>query len=154
MKFALNGALTIGTLDGANIEIRDHVGADNIFIFGLTAAEVAVRRLDGWHPEFSIVASPALAGAIEAIGRGTFSPGEDARFAPIVDELRRIDRFLVTADFDSYAEAQRRVAALWRDRDAWWRAAVLNTAGMGPFSSDRAIGEYAEKIWHVTGLER
>ncbi len=154
MKFALNGALTIGTLDGANIEIRDHVGADNIFIFGLTAAEVAVRRLDGWHPECSIVASPALAGAIEAIGRGTFSPGEDTRFAPIVDELRRTDRFLVTADFDSYAEAQRRVAALWRDRDAWWRAAVLNTAGMGPFSSDRAIGEYAEKIWHVTGLER
>ena len=154
MKFALNGALTIGTLDGANIEIRDHVGADNIFIFGLTAAEVAARRVDGWRPEFSIAASPALVGAIEAIGRGAFSPGEDTRFGPIVDELRRTDRFLVTADFDSYAEAQRRVAALWRDRDAWWRAAVLNTAGMGSFSSDRAIGEYAEKIWHVTGLER
>jgi starch phosphorylase len=154
MKFALNGALTIGTLDGANIEIRDHVGADNIFIFGLTAAEVATRRVDGWQPEFSIAASPALAGAIEAIGCGTFSPGEDRRFAPIVEELRRTDRFLVTADFDSYAEAQRRVAALWRDHDAWWRAAALNTAGMGLFSSDRAISEYAEKIWHVTGLER
>lgn len=153
MKFALNGALTIGTLDGANVEIRDHVGADNIFICGLSAEEVVARKRDGWRPEQSIAASPALAEVLDAIGSGVFSPDDPGRFRPIVDELRQTDRFLVTADFDSYAETQRRVARAWRDQPGWWRAAVMNTAGMAYFSSDRAVSEYARKIWHTRGIE-
>jgi starch phosphorylase len=153
MKFALNGALTIGTLDGANVEIRDHVGDDNIFIFGLTAAEVADRKRDGWRPHHSISASPALAEVIDAVWSGVFSPDDASRFHPLVHELRGDDRFLVTADFDSYAQSQRRVDRLWVDQEAWWRASIMNTAGMAYFSSDRAIGDYARNIWRTTGLE-
>ncbi|MDD2877604.1 MAG: glycogen/starch/alpha-glucan phosphorylase [Acidiphilium sp.] len=153
MKFALNGALTIGTLDGANVEIRDHVGAENIFIFGLTADEVAAHKHDGWRPRQSIGASPALAEVIDAVYSGVFSPGEPDRFHPIVHELRGDDRFLVTADFDAYAQSQRSVDQLWQNPEAWWRAAINNTAGMAYFSSDRAIGEYARGIWQTSGLE-
>ncbi|MHB1302492.1 MAG: glycogen/starch/alpha-glucan phosphorylase [Acidiphilium sp.] len=153
MKFALNGALTIGTLDGANVEIRDHVGADNIFIFGLTADEVAARRNDGWHPRESIAASPALAEVIDAVESGVFSPEDAARFHPIVRELREHDRFLVTADFDSYLDMQRRIDRDWLAQESWWRASILNTAGMAHFSSDRAIAEYAENIWRTAPLE-
>ncbi|KAA2238210.1 glycogen/starch/alpha-glucan phosphorylase [Salinarimonas soli] len=150
MKFALNGAITVGTLDGANVEIRDHVGADNIFIFGLTTEEVEVRlRGGGAKGEGAIAASPRLHGVMEALSSGLFSPEDTGRFRPIVDALTHNDRYLVTADFDSYWNAQRAVDALWRDPAAWWRMSILNTARIGWFSSDRTIREYAEEIWRV-----
>ncbi len=149
MKLALNGALTIGTLDGANIEIRDHVGPENVFIFGMTAAEVEARRARGYDSGPEIAASPALATVLDQIAGGVFSPEDPTRYAGLVDMLRHDDRFLVCADFDSYYQAQRDVAALWRRPDAWWRTSILNTAGMGWFSADRAIREYAANIWNV-----
>ena len=149
MKLALNGALTIGTLDGANIEIRDHVGADNIFIFGLDAAGVQARMTDPNYAEAAIAASPRLKAALDIIEAGGFSPEEPGRFQAIVDNLRRNDRYLLTADFDDYWRAQRAVDAAWNDPKAWWRAAILNTARMAWFSSDRSMREYAEEIWRV-----
>jgi starch phosphorylase len=150
MKLALNGALTIGTLDGANIEIKDNVGDDNIFIFGLTAAEVEARKAAG-HPTAAenIAASPMLAQVLDAIGGGVFSPDDPNRFKPLVDSLRSQDRYMLTDDFDSYWAAQRRVDDLWNDQPRWTRAAILNIANMAWFSSDRTIGEYAEQIWDV-----
>jgi starch phosphorylase len=149
MKLALNGALTVGTLDGANIEIRDHVGPDNIFIFGMNAGEVAARAAGGFAAAAAIAASPMLAEVLDALAAGAFSPEEPGRYAGLVDMLRHDDRFMVCADFDSYYATQRRIDALWASPAAWWRASVLNTAGMGWFSSDRAIREYAGQIWHV-----
>ena len=149
MKLALNGALTIGTLDGANIEIRDHVGAENIFIFGMTTAEVAERVNAKFRGADAIAASPRLQRVVESLAAGAFSPGEPARFAPIVQSLTDYDRFMVAADFDTYWDAQRSVDRLWQSPDRWWRAAILNTARMAWFSSDRAIREYARDIWHV-----
>ena len=134
MKLALNGALTIGTLDGANMEIRDRVGADNMFIFGLTAEQVEERRRHGpGARETDRRVAGAAAGA-GRVGTGVFSPDEPQRFRDLVDDLTGYDRFMVTADFDAYAAAQRQVAARWRDRRAWWRSSVLNTAHMGWFS--------------------
>jgi starch phosphorylase len=149
MKLALNGALTIGTLDGANIEIRERVGAENLFIFGLTAAEVEKRRAAGLAAKDAIAASSALRAALKAIESGEFSPDDRARYANVVADLRERDYFMVCADFDTYAAAQRAADALWRDRPAWWRSAILNTARVGWFSSDRAIREYAGEIWRV-----
>ncbi|MBS0249037.1 MAG: glycogen/starch/alpha-glucan phosphorylase [Proteobacteria bacterium] len=149
MKLALNGALTIGTLDGANIEIRENVGADNVIIFGLTAEEVAQRQQDLYRGSDAIAASPRLAAAIDAIANGTFSDGDTDRYAPIVAALRDYDRFMVAADFDDYWKAQRSVDRLWRSPQDWWRMSILNTARMGWFSSDRTIGEYAADIWNV-----
>jgi starch phosphorylase len=149
MKLALNGALTIGTLDGANIEICERVGADNIFIFGLRADEAAARRCDGWNPADGIAASPALAGAIGAIEAGVLSPGDPQRFERLTQALRRSDDYLVTADFDDYFSAQRRIDALYRRRADWAQACIMNIAGMGWFSSDRAIRSYAEAIWRT-----
>jgi starch phosphorylase len=149
MKLALNGALTIGTLDGANIEIRDHVGADNVFIFGLTAAEVAQRRAKGLDAAATIAASPVLDDVLDAIESGVFSPEEPARYHGLVDALRHHDYFMVTADFDAYHAMQREVAARWQRPAEWWRRAVLNTARVGWFSSDRAISEYARDIWNI-----
>ncbi len=149
MKLALNGALTVGTLDGANIEIRDHVGADNIFIFGLTAEEVAARKRSGYDPREAIAASRELSQALTAIKSGVFSPDDETRYTGLVRELYEADPFMVCADFDSYAAAQREVDALWRTPSAWRRKAILNTAGVGWFSSDRTIGEYAADIWKV-----
>jgi starch phosphorylase len=149
MKLALNGALTIGTLDGANIEIGEHVGWENIFIFGMTAEEVNARRAAGNDSKKSIEASPDLLDAIGAIGSGLFSPDEPGRYAELVDVLTHHDTFMVCGDFDAYAEKQREVAAKWRDRHAWWQASVLNTARMGWFSSDRTIREYCEDIWNI-----
>ena len=147
MKLALNGALTIGTLDGANVEIRDHVGPENIFIFGLTAPEIEARRQAG--KGVSAPPSPALAEVLDALASGMFSPNERERYRGFVDRLLADDRYLVIADFDAYAEAQAKVAECWLDADRWWRMSVLNTAGMGWFSSDRGIREYAEEIWRV-----
>ncbi len=149
MKLALNGALTIGTLDGANVEILEHVGQDNIFIFGLTTEEVAERRRKGIDMSEVIAGSPKLAEVLDAVGSGVFSPGEPDRFGGLVNAIRHYDHFMVAADFDAYSSAQRAVDARWHDRSAWWRSSVINTARMGFFSSDRAISEYAAEIWGV-----
>jgi starch phosphorylase len=149
MKLALNGAITIGTLDGANIEIRDHVGADNVIIFGLTAEEVEARQQAQFKGAVAAAASPRLAAVLESLAAGAFSPDDPARFAPIVQSLTDYDRFMVAADFDTYWEAQRKVDALWRAPADWWRMSILNTARMGWFCSDRTIREYARDIWNV-----
>ncbi|VXC68184.1 glycogen/starch/alpha-glucan phosphorylase [Sphingomonas sp. 8AM] len=149
MKFALNGALTIGTLDGANVEIRDHVGAENIVIFGLTADEVAAKRADGYNPRDVIENSAELAQAVNAIASGVFSPDDHDRYRDLMNGLYDHDWFMVAADFDAYAAAQRDVDARWADRDGWSRSAIRNVANMGWFSSDRTIGEYAHEIWGV-----
>lgn len=149
MKLALNGTLTIGTLDGANIEIRQHVGAENIFIFGMTAEDVATRRQRGLDASDVIAASPVLAEVLDAVQGGVFSPDDRNRYAGLVDGLRHHDYFMVCADFDAYYTCQRDIAALWRRPEVWWRASILNTAGMAWFSSDRAIREYAAEIWKV-----
>ena len=149
MKLALNGALTIGTLDGANIEIRDHVGAENIAIFGMEAGDVMVRRKQGLDATDVISRSPRLARAITAIESGAFSPDDPARFASIGHALRYLDHYMVSADFDSYYAAQRGIDARWQVVPAWTRASILNVARMPWFSSDRTIREYAEDIWNV-----
>jgi len=144
MKLALNGALTIGTLDGANLEILERVGPENIFTFGLTAEQVEERRSTGMRP-----LSPTLERVLDVIDAGTFSPEEPDRYRSLVSDLREHDWFMVSADFEAYAETQRRVADRWCDRQGWWRSSVLNTANMGWFSSDRTIREYAREIWGV-----
>jgi starch phosphorylase len=150
MKLSLNGALTIGTLDGANIEIREQVGPENIFIFGLTADEVAEQRRRGYSPAEAAAKSPDLVKTLELIDSGHFSPGNLADGKPIVDRLlSEGEPYFVLADFASYAEAQDEVDALYRQPDAWYRKAVLNTLSMGVFSSDRSIREYAQRIWHI-----
>jgi starch phosphorylase len=149
MKFALNGALTIGTLDGANIEMKEEVGDDNIFIFGLTAEDVALVREHGYDPMREIQGSPALSQVIKMIADGVFSPDDKGRFRPLLESLSRGDWFLVLKDFSSYVACQERVSQLWRDPDRWARMSILNTAGMGKFSSDRCAMEYAKEIWNV-----
>ena len=149
MKFALNGALTIGTLDGANIEILERVGADNMVIFGLTAEEVAEKRANGYDPRAIIEGSRELAQAVHSIASGVFSPGDPGRFAGLMDGLMTSDWFMLAADFDAYAAAQRNVDARWRDRAGWRASAIRNIANVGWFSSDRTISEYARDIWGV-----
>jgi starch phosphorylase len=149
MKLALNGAITIGTLDGANVEIRERVGPENIAIFGLTAEEVAATRRAGPHADAAIAASPRLQAVLASLESGEFSPEEPGRFRPLADALRGADEFLVTADFEAYWAAQRGIDAWRRDAHAWWRASILNTAGTAWFSSDRTIREYADEIWRV-----
>jgi len=149
MKFALNGALTIGTLDGANIEIKDHVGDDHIVIFGLTADEVAAKRADGYNPRAVIEGSAELSQAVSAIESGVFSPDDPARYRGLMAGLYDHDWFMVAADFDAYAAAQRDVDRRWGDTAGWRRSTVLNVANMGWFSSDRTIAEYAREIWGV-----
>lgn len=149
MKLALNGALTIGTLDGANVEIQEQVGADNIFIFGLTTEEVEARKRRGPYAQSSIAASPRLEEALNSLDSGVFSPDEPDRFRLLTGELRDRDRFMITADFESYWTAQRRVDQYWDQHGRWWRSSILNTARIEWFSSDRTIREYAEEIWRV-----
>ena len=149
MKLALNGALTIGTLDGANIEIRDHVGADNIAIFGMNADEVIARRAQGLDASDVIARSSRLSRAIHAIETGAFSPDEPDRFASIGHALRHLDHYMVSADFDAYYQAQRAIDTRWRTAPAWTRASMLNVARMAWFSADRTIREYADDIWNV-----
>jgi starch phosphorylase len=153
MKLALNGALTIGTLDGANIEIRDSVGPDNIFIFGMTADEAAKRRADGYRPSELVKANDELAQTLEMIRGGAFSRSNNEYGQMLVNRLVSDDEpFLVLADFDAYCAAQERVDALYRQPEEWSRRAVLNTVGMGPFSSDRSVREYAERIWTIRSV--
>jgi starch phosphorylase len=149
MKLALNGALTIGTLDGANLEIRDQVGPENIAIFGMEALDVMVRRKQGLDATDVIRRSPELSRAIQAIESGEFSPDDAARFESIGHALRHLDHYMVSADFDAYYECQRGIDARWQVVPAWTRASILNVARMPWFSSDRTIREYAQDIWNV-----
>ncbi|MBB4403992.1 MULTISPECIES: glycogen/starch/alpha-glucan phosphorylase [Rhizobium/Agrobacterium group] len=149
MKFALNGALTIGTLDGANVEMRDHVGAENIVIFGMTADDVAKARAEGHNPRAIIEGSAELSQALSSIASGVFSPDDRSRFAGLIDGIYNSDWFMVAADFDAYANAQREVDAIWSDPDSWYAKTVRNTARMGWFSSDRTIRQYATEIWRA-----
>jgi len=149
MKFALNGALTIGTLDGANIEIKDRVGDDNIIIFGLDADEVAEKRADGYKPREIIEGSRELQQALNAIASGVFSPDDPDRYRDLIGGIYDHDWFMVAADFESYTQAQRAVDARWSDPAGWRTAAIRNIANVGWFSSDRTISEYAKEIWGV-----
>lgn len=150
MKLALNGALTIGTLDGANIEILERVGSDNMLIFGLTAEEVAARRRDGYNPRAVIEASRELCQVLSAIASGVFSPDDPHRYTELIGGLYDHDWFMVAADFDAYCAAQRRADTRWQDRRGWNASAVRNVANVGWFSSDRTILEYARDIWGMT----
>ncbi|ABG32402.1 glycogen/starch/alpha-glucan phosphorylase [Roseobacter denitrificans] len=152
MKFALNGAPTIGTLDGANVEIRDCVGAENFFLFGLTAAEVTARRAEPDYARTAIAASPRLSEVLDQIRSGLFSGGDRDRYVNLVNGLYDHDYFLVTCDFDAYFAAQRQVDTAFADSRTWTRMAALNTARVGWFSSDRTISGYAKDIWQAQSL--
>jgi starch phosphorylase len=150
MKLALNGALTIGTLDGANVEMRESVGADNIFIFGNTTEEVEALRAQGYDPRQVVEQNAQLKQVLEQIRDGLFSPDEPARFQDVYNALVEWgDHYLLLADYASYVETQDEVDRLYRQPDEWTRKAILNVAGMGIFSSDRTIAEYAEQIWNA-----
>jgi starch phosphorylase len=149
MKFAMNGALTIGTLDGANIEIRHEVGPENFFLFGLTAEEVRAQRAAGYAPWDYYHGDPQLREAVDLINSGHFSHGDTHLFKPLVDSLMKYDPYLLFADYRSYVECQEKVAQAYKDRDNWTRMSILNVARMGKFSSDRAIREYCEQIWNA-----
>ena len=153
MKLAMNGALTIGTDDGANIEIRQQVGSDNIFIFGLSTAEVAAQRAAGYWPRNIYQANSRLKSVLGAIRGGAFSANEPSRYAPLVESLLEGgDRYMLLADFDSYLTAQDRVDALYSKPQEWAAKAILNVAGMGLFSTDRSIADYAQRIWNVKAV--
>ncbi len=155
MKFALNGAITLGTLDGATIEMREEAGEENILIFGLTAEEIAEVRAQGYDPWYYYNNDPELRQVLEMISGGYFSPDDPHRFRPLVDSLTGGgDRFLLLADYRSYVECQEKADALYLDYEEWSRRAVLNVAAMGMFSSDRAVAEYAERVWNVKAVRR
>jgi len=149
MKFMLNGALTIGTLDGANVEIREEAGADNFFLFGLTADEAESIKRAGYRPRDYITGNDELRTALELIGTGHFSRGDAEVFRPLVDNLINDDPFLVLADYAAYIACQEQVNSAWQDVKNWTRMSILNTARSGKFSSDRAITEYCEEIWNI-----
>jgi starch phosphorylase len=152
MKFALNGALTIGTLDGANIEIRELVGAENFFLFGLNTQEVMEAKARGYRPWDYYAANPLLKRAIDAIRAGVFSRGNVDLFKSLMDSLLHHDEYMVLADYQAYIDCQERVDALYRDQDAWSHMSILNAARTGFFSSDRTIREYADDIWKLHPL--
>jgi starch phosphorylase len=147
MKFSLNGALTIGTLDGANIEIREEVGADNFFLFGLTAEQVYELKAKGYNPRQYYDSDPELREAVDRIGSGAFSRGDTNLFKPLVDSLLWHDPYLLFADYRPYVESQEQVSLAYEDPAKWTRMSILNVARMGKFSSDRSIREYCDKIW-------
>jgi len=149
MKFALNGALTIGTLDGANVEMREEVGTENFFLFGLQADEVADLKAQGYIPRNYYQRNPQLKQVIDLISSGFFSGGDRELFAPLVNSLMNDDPYLLFADFNSYLECQSQVSAAYRDQERWTRMSTLNVARMGKFSSDRSIKEYCDRIWHT-----
>jgi starch phosphorylase len=153
MKFIMNGAVTVGTADGANVEIREQVGEEAFFLFGLTADEAGRRHAEGYDPRREYAAQPALREACDAIASGLFSRDDPADFRPLLDSLLHGDPFLVLADFASYAACQARVDEAYADAERWTRLSILNTARSGWFSSDRAIAEYAEHIWRVLPVE-
>jgi starch phosphorylase len=153
MKFAMNGALTIGTLDGANIEIREEVGADNFFLFGLTAEQVVELQAKGYRPRDYYEANPHLREALDQLSAGVFSRGDANLFKPLVDSLLDHDPYLLLADYQSYVDCQDQVDTAYRDPQRWTRMSILNVARIGKFSSDRAIREYCEEIWQVQPRE-
>jgi starch phosphorylase len=147
MKFAMNGALTIGTLDGANVEIRDAVGAENFFLFGMTAEEVAERKAGGYDPAAECDANPMLEEVMDQIASGAFSRGDRELYRPLVESLMGRDEYLLFADYASYIACQERVSTAFRDERSWARMSILNVARTGMFSSDRSIRDYADRIW-------
>ena len=149
MKFAMNGALTIGTLDGANVEIREEVGAENFFLFGLTAEQVAEVKARGYRPREHYERNAELREVLDFIASGALAHGDTQLFKPLVDNLMWSDPFLVLADFEAYVACQARVSEVWRDTEAWTRMSILNAARMGKFSSDRSIRDYCERVWKV-----
>ncbi len=149
MKFAMNGALTIGTLDGANVEIREEVGADNFFLFGLDAEEVANLKESGYNPRRYYEENEDLKAVIDLIGSGVFSSGDTELFKPLTHNLLTQDRFMVLADYQAYVDCQMEVSKIYQDQDKWVRMSILNSARMGKFSSDRSIQEYCDQIWHI-----
>jgi glycogen phosphorylase len=149
MKFALNGALTIGTLDGANVEIREEVGAENFFLFGLTAEEVEKVKARGYRPRDHYDQNRVLREVMDFIASGALGRGDRELFRPIVENLLNDDPFLLLADYQAYIDAQERVSALWRNPQAWTRSSILSTARMGKFSSDRSIRDYCERVWNI-----
>ncbi|MET0291489.1 MAG: glycogen/starch/alpha-glucan phosphorylase [Steroidobacteraceae bacterium] len=152
MKFQMNGALTIGTMDGANIEIREEVGAENFFLFGMTAAEVHRLRADGYRPREVYQNNAELRAVIDLVADGFFSRGDPELFRPLVDNLLHHDPYLVLADYQSYADCQQKVSDTWQDGEAWTRMSILNALRSGKFSSDRTIREYCEDIWRVRSV--
>ncbi|WFU75574.1 glycogen/starch/alpha-glucan phosphorylase [Bradyrhizobium sp. CB2312] len=152
MKFAMNGAITIGTLDGANIEIRDAVGQENFFLFGLSAAEVELLKAEGYTPRSIYESNPELREAIDLIRSGFFSNGDRELFHPLVDSLLTYDEYMLLADYQAYVDCQERVSNAYSDPNAWTRMSILNTARVGHFSSDRSIREYCRHIWKVTPI--
>jgi starch phosphorylase len=153
MKFAMNGALTIGTLDGANIEIRDAVGHENFFLFGLTAPEVAATRNAGYHPRSIYESNPMLREVVDSLASGQFSRGDRNLFRPLIDGLLNSDPYLLFADYQSYVDCQDQVSATFLDQEKWVKMSIYNAARMGRFSSDRAVQEYCRNIWDVTGSQ-
>jgi starch phosphorylase len=149
MKFMMNGALTIGTLDGANVEIREEVGDQNFFLFGLTADQVEQIHREGYRPADYVNANEELREALDLIADGHFSRGDRNMFRPLIENLRQTDPFLVLADYAAYVACQEEVSAAWQDARRWTRMSILNTARAGKFSSDRAIREYCEQIWKI-----
>lgn len=152
MKFSLNGALTIGTLDGANVEIRECVGAENFFLFGLTANEVYSQKASGYNPYHFYEVEPELKQALDTISQGTFSHGNRDVFAPLINNLLHTDPYMLMADYRSYISCQGEVDKAWNDKDRWATMSILNTARCGKFSSDRAVQEYCDNIWKTHGV--
>jgi starch phosphorylase len=152
MKFAMNGALTIGTLDGANVEMRDAVGHENFFLFGLTTDQVKAKIAEGYHPRTVYESNPFLRQVIDGLASGQFSHGDRNLFRPLLDQLLEHDPYLLFADYQSYIDCQDRVSETYRDQETWSRMAILNAAKMGNFSSDRSIREYSHSIWRVDRL--
>ncbi|TVQ08432.1 MAG: glycogen/starch/alpha-glucan phosphorylase [Leptolyngbya sp. DLM2.Bin27] len=152
MKFALNGALTVGTLDGANVEIREEVGADNFFLFGLTAEQVTACKAVGHNPWYYYDTNPELKRVLDVIASGLFSPEHPDMFLPILDSLLVDDPYMVMADYAAYVQCQEHVSRTYEDRDRWVRMAILNTARIGKFSADRTIADYAREIWKVKAV--
>jgi glycogen phosphorylase len=150
MKLSMNGALTIGTLDGANVEIREEVGAENFFLFGLNAAEVEALKAHGYHPNNYYEQSASLREVLDFIASGALAKGDTELFRPLVENLRRYDPFLVLADYQAYVDSQKQVSELWQDRAGWTKKSILNAARMGKFSSDRSIRDYCTKAWNIT----
>jgi starch phosphorylase len=152
MKFSLNGALTVGTMDGANVEIREEVGPENFFLFGLNAAEVDDLKARGYDPASRYEGNPELREAIDRIASGEFSGGDRQLFRPLVEHLLSRDDFLVLADYQAYIDCQDRIDEVYIDRERWTAMSILNVARMGKFSSDRSIREYCTMIWQTTAI--
>ena len=154
MKFSMNGALTIGTLDGANVEIRDAVGSENFFLFGLNSEEVEKKRADGYAPRKIYESNADLSEAMDLIESGFFSNGDRELFRPLIQSLLTRDDYMLLADYQAYVDCQQRVSDAYSDRTNWARMSILNSARVGRFSSDRSIREYCREIWKVTPITR